>query len=158
MTGHVDPITFAADAGRDAVKTYVEAGRRATVNFARDRLDSGVDAAFKGVKEYENWVGAGREGAEALLPESSKLAKEAHELNAAVACSVRAAITDNAQGLKAMLGCRDLEGVIGVRRSLFNMNVKRVMSNGRRLTDAWLRLGLEASETILDTAVPRGRA
>lgn len=141
----------AVEAVLDASRKVADKGLRTATDLTRDQVDSAVDAGLKGVKEFEDLVGLGRWNAEALMQAGTAAARGVHELNSALACVLRGTISDNAAALKAMLGCRSPGDLLSIQQSLFNINLKRMISDARRVSGATSRMGQEVMEPLTDT-------
>ena len=148
-------VEAAVAAGKETVEAAVKVGTDAATKsvekaaaMSQEHVEATKKAGAEAFKGYEDMVSASKAHVDAVLKSNQILVKGAQDVNKLLLGLAEASLHDGVAATKKMFACKSVQDVVSVQNDLARANYKKIVDEGRKLSDLSTKVAEEAVEPI----------
>ena len=150
-----ETVEAAVAAGKETVESVVKAGTEAAtkgvekaVAVSQEQVAAAVKAGSEAFKNYEEVITFGKDNVDAMVKANAVLVKGIQDLNKEIFAIVQAALEDNAETAKKVLGCKTVQDAVAIQSDVAKSSYEKAMADSRKISDMTVKLAEDASAPI----------
>ena len=154
-TNATETVGAAVAAGKETVETVVKVSTEAAtksvekaVAVSQEQVAAAVKAGTEAFKNYEEVIAFGKENVDAVVQANALFVKGVQSLNQEIFAIAQAALEENAELTKKVLGCKTVQEAVAIQSDVMKANYDKAVTESRKITDMTVKLAEDAAAPI----------